>query len=574
MACSATYSVSQNDVDAGAITNTGTVVGIDPNGEPVADEDTFGMGGDIIIQNPAIEVVKLPDFQQVALGDEAFFTITVTNIGNVTLYGISVSDPLAPLCDFEVETLPVGGSAQHNCAVTITADLLNVATVTGAGPQGQQVVDSDDAFVDALPQINVTKSTNLASVPPTGGYVEFVVQVTNLSGANDALSITSIVDTPYGDILDPGNPNIFDTDCAAVVVAPAATYTCNFTVFLPGGEVGDLLTDEITVAGADEEGNAVADSDSAEIVVAQGPGVGTPGYWKTHPEVWNGDTSDDVMQPDVLYPVDSNGDGVIDGQDVEGILIGDWNLNGICDEPFESCIFQTLEEADYILDASSQTQGKDKRFTLGRALVATWLNIIGGNDLICIEDSVNAGIAWLKKWTGGNGPDELGDGRIVTIDGEGNVEIDPDKVKGPAWGQEGELIYLALDCYNNTGGGCAIDRDTREVGTCEAYTYVHLDGEILDWNMPPMMSGVLFRVVRGDLGLIAATDGDFSSATLECLADAQLETELAIEDDPAPGTGHWFLVGVVDNGSAVFDTPWDSQVGSRDEEIAASGVCP
>ena len=33
-------------------------------------------------------------------------------------------------------------------------------------------------------------------------------------------------------------------------------------------------------------------------------------------------------------------------------------------------------------------------------------------------------------------------------------------VKGKTWSKTGEPIYLALDAYNNTGGGCAIDRDT------------------------------------------------------------------------------------------------------------------
>jgi hypothetical protein len=33
-------------------------------------------------------------------------------------------------------------------------------------------------------------------------------------------------------------------------------------------------------------------------------------------------------------------------------------------------------------------------------------------------------------------------------------------VKGQHWSMTGEPIYLALDEYNNTGAGCAIDRDS------------------------------------------------------------------------------------------------------------------
>jgi hypothetical protein len=85
-----------------------------------------------------------------------------------------------------------------------------------------------------------------------------------------------------------------------------------------------------------------------------------------------------------------------------------------------------------------------------------------------------------------------------------------------------------------------------------------------------------YDVVRGDLALLLAGDGDFEMATLACLADETAGT--ALPDGDAPGTGEawWYLVRAL---NCIVGGTWDSggaaQQGSRDAEIAASaGACP
>jgi uncharacterized repeat protein (TIGR01451 family) len=405
-----TYVVTQGDVDGGNIHNVGTA---DSDQTP-PEEDPEDVP---VPQDPSIAITKTPDVQTVVSGATATFDIHVTNDGNVTLYNVTITDPLAPDCDRTFASLAPGAGQSYQCTVIVAADLTNVATVRGNDPNGDPVTDDDDAWVDATPTIAITKTAGSVSVPPSGGYVEFTVAVKNTSG--EEFTITSIVDDVYGGILDPSNPNIVGTTCARVTIQPDDTYTCVFTVFVAGGYVGEVLTDEVIVTGEDDEGNEAEDSDTADVTVAEGDGVGTPGYWKN--------------QGSVLIP--------------STVLIGDWNQNGTCDA-WESCIELTKEQALYLLESSNYNDGKDKRYTLARSLVAAWLNVsVADNDFVCIEAAINDGIAWLYKY---DLPPIPGDHPM-----EGNKPI-----KGKTWSRTGEPIYLALDAYNNTGGGCAIDRDS------------------------------------------------------------------------------------------------------------------
>jgi hypothetical protein len=125
-------------------------------------------------------------------------------------------------------------------------------------------------------------------------------------------------------------------------------------------------------------------------VTQEGPGTGTPGYWKNHPDAWPAET---ITIGDVLY-----------------------------------------QKPDAIFEMSRPTKG-DKTRTMFRALVATKLNIMIGNDPSCILDAVAAADAWMIE-------NPLGS-----------------RVKGnsAAW-SEGEPMKDMLDDYNN-GLLCADHRD-------------------------------------------------------------------------------------------------------------------
>ncbi len=96
------------------------------------------------------------------------------------------------------------------------------------------------------------------------------------------------------------------------------------------------------------------------------------------------------------------------------------------------------------------------------------------------------------------------------------------------------------------------------------------------WTQPQVEPGITYDVVRGDLGLLRSTAGDFEQATVECLANNEPGNLVDFAESPPTGEGFWFLVRMVTPaGNGTYDEPSGSQAGSRDAGIdAAAGGCP
>jgi uncharacterized repeat protein (TIGR01451 family) len=164
--CTATYTITQADMDAGSVTNTATARAGGPGGPasnpaqvtvtaagtppPVDQGETAGE----VVSSSSIEIDKSPKLQNGKPGRTVKFTITVTNTGASTLTGIAVSDPLSPRCARTSATTPAlaslapGASVRYTCKRSdVRAAFTNVATVVGTGPLGVSVSGSSTARV-------------------------------------------------------------------------------------------------------------------------------------------------------------------------------------------------------------------------------------------------------------------------------------------------------------------------------------------------------------------------------------------------------------------------------------------
>ncbi|MBC6369188.1 hypothetical protein DDT91_20540 [Algoriphagus sp. AK58] len=148
------YPVTQEDVDAGKVTNEATATGESPNegDDNPTDVDEVTTP---ITQLPSIVIEKTADKTSIfGAGEKVVYTLTVTNTGNVTLTGISVKDPLTGL-EETVEVLLPGESAVFETEYVVTlADMsagsvANVATVKATTPDGKEVEDSDGVTIGA-----------------------------------------------------------------------------------------------------------------------------------------------------------------------------------------------------------------------------------------------------------------------------------------------------------------------------------------------------------------------------------------------------------------------------------------
>jgi hypothetical protein len=182
----ATYIIKQADLDNGSIVNTATATGQDPNGDPVSDVSDTGTdpdgdpindpelvdsdgdgdpGNDPTVvnlnQDPAIAIIKTGSYD--AGTGEITYTFTVTNTGNVTLTGITVTEESfsgagalpAPVfvsgtAGSSEATLLVGGVLTYTATYAVEqADIdaggvTNQARATGTDPNDEPVTDLSD----------------------------------------------------------------------------------------------------------------------------------------------------------------------------------------------------------------------------------------------------------------------------------------------------------------------------------------------------------------------------------------------------------------------------------------------
>jgi hypothetical protein len=165
---------------------------------------------------------------------------------------------------------------------------VNEFTVTATSDDGDPLAATAQAIVTIpgqLPAIEVKKIAVPLLVGPSGGTVNYLVLVQNVSSAEDPVTITSLVDEVDGVVtsLD----GVGTCDITDLVLQPEpdpnSVYTCTFTQDLPPGSPGDTIEDIVTAAGVDDEGNPAVGSDNAMIAIeddiyrpaAQSPGEQT-----------------------------------------------------------------------------------------------------------------------------------------------------------------------------------------------------------------------------------------------------------------------------------------------------------
>ncbi|MGP6175980.1 DUF7507 domain-containing protein [Microbacterium sp. A196] len=145
----ASYTVTQADRDAGVVENTATTTGNPPSGTPVTDEDDFDQP---VPQNPSILLEKTGAVS----GDTISYAFAVTNTGDVTLTGVSITDELKGLSEITYGEWPAaegvlapGESVTATASYAVTAgdraagSITNDANVTGTPPTGSEVTDED-----------------------------------------------------------------------------------------------------------------------------------------------------------------------------------------------------------------------------------------------------------------------------------------------------------------------------------------------------------------------------------------------------------------------------------------------
>ncbi len=253
---------------ADTVTNTVTATGTGAVSD-TDDSDTASCETRVTPPGPAIQIVKGGP-ALVHRGDTITYRFVVTNIGDVALFDVDLTDAR---CDAgtilpgdEVDgDLAVDEVWNFTCTHQVTQDdpdpIPNTAAVRGDtedGEGGDEVTDEDTFEVDIIrPAIAIVKTVSDATVPE-GTEVTYTYLVTNTG--DTTLFDISVDDDVIGHI----------GTIASLAVDASTTLTATFTV-------GDVPTTNIgTASGTDILGRTVTDDDDALVTPISGSGGGNP----------------------------------------------------------------------------------------------------------------------------------------------------------------------------------------------------------------------------------------------------------------------------------------------------------
>ncbi len=278
--CTATYTVTQADIDAGQITNTAHASGTAPDGSAVASPPSTATV--TVTPAPALTVVKtaVPSTVQNA-GDQVTYSFVVTNTGNDTVHGISVQDtaftgtgtPSAISCP--VTTLAPGESTTCTATYTVTladidaGQIINTAVATGLAPDGSAVTSPPStATVTATPApaLTVVKTAAPSTVQNAGDQVTYRFVVTNTG--NDTVHGISVQDTAFS-----GSGGAPTVNCPVTTLAPGESTTCTATYTVTAADIASgRITNTAVATGTASDGSAVTSPpSSADVTVTVAP---------------------------------------------------------------------------------------------------------------------------------------------------------------------------------------------------------------------------------------------------------------------------------------------------------------
>ena len=268
LTCSASHTVTAEDMDRGQFTNTASAVSDQTTASAQTDEYSMSVRSPLA-QTPAFTVTKTQTSNDpAALGDAITYSIVVTNTGNVQLDLVLATDGNAELdpnpCN--LETLAVGASMTCSATHIVTIeDMIAgqvINTAVGYASFGGLPLDNVDSQTIttlvplAAPALTVVKTQT--SVDPTvvGDPINYSIVATNSGNVPlDAVSITD--DNATIDSCTPLTP-------AALAATESVTCSATHTVTVEDFAAGSVVN--TAVAAASFNGQPIADSVSNEVL--------------------------------------------------------------------------------------------------------------------------------------------------------------------------------------------------------------------------------------------------------------------------------------------------------------------
>ena len=282
--CTATYTVTQADFDAGSVDNTAVATGTDPASDPVRSSPSSATL--TTTPSPALTVVKSASStggSGLHAGDVITYSFVITNTGNVTLANVGVNEvsftgsgSVSPvICPSGAASL--APAAQITCTATYrvtqadvnAGDLSNSATAIGTPPGGVPgSVDSPPSTVvvpqRSKPALTLVKTASPTTVSAAGQKVTYSLLVTN--SGNVTISNVTVSDKSF---TGTGTPSPITCPVAAAVVLPGAHITCTATYLTTQADIdAGSISNTATATGNDPSNKPVTSPPSTATVLS------------------------------------------------------------------------------------------------------------------------------------------------------------------------------------------------------------------------------------------------------------------------------------------------------------------
>ena len=299
----ATYTVSQADMNHGSVADSATATGNAPSGTQVSAIATASV---MAAASPSISIVKAA-FPNVLTrsGETITYTFLVTNTGNVTLNNVNVTDHPAPpagalttgptcqdlsnpagTCSGNSTTLVPGQRASFIGTYAVTqadfdhGSVVDNATAAGTPPSGPPVTDlSNTVTVSDIqsPGIAITKAASPATVTAAGQRVIYTFVVTNTGNVTlTGVGVTDVPTAPAGGV-SPTCQSLSSPagSCSGptTTLAPGqlATFTGNYVVTQVDLDHGSVVDHATTHGTTPSSGPVDATSNTVTVTAAQSP---------------------------------------------------------------------------------------------------------------------------------------------------------------------------------------------------------------------------------------------------------------------------------------------------------------
>ncbi len=237
-------------------------------------------------------------------GDVLNYRVVVTNAGNITLTDVTVTDPLTGQ-NITGLTLAPGESQEFETSYTLKqsdlddqgggdGDLDNTATADSA--QTDSVQDSAEVPLVYAPDLMIVKTADVEKVDQIGDVINYTIAVSNTG--NITLTNVELTDTLIQDTLMPRDLDtngVIDGDGDAdgeLDIGETWYWVGQYEVTSADYEaamasMNPYFIENVATVDTDET-DPESDTEEVELepqMVYEGL---SPGYWKNHPEDWDG----------------------------------------------------------------------------------------------------------------------------------------------------------------------------------------------------------------------------------------------------------------------------------------------